>query len=104
MNNLFKTTFSTAILVSVAAFTSGTYASGGGNFYAPAVDADYDVGKKVFYERVTCESCPHSDLELNSTSVAAILPDLQRKGSIGKQLTMHERKSVKWFVERQFNL
>jgi len=78
--------------------------SSGGSFNAPSNEANYDIGKKVFQEKVICSSCLHADLDLNANSVASILPDLNRKGVIGSQLTLRERKSVKLFVKRRFNI
>jgi len=69
-----------------------------------AAVADYDIGKKVFFERVVCESCPYPELELESNFVAEIIPELQKQGVIGKILSSRERDSVMLFVNQRFNL
>jgi hypothetical protein len=104
MKKLIKTTVYLTIISCSAVFMTTANASGGGTFFSTKWDADYDVGKKVFFERVTCETCLHSELELNADSISAIMPDLNRDGVIGQQLTLQERKSVKWFVKRQFDI
>ncbi len=79
--------------------SSGSGGSGGGSIFA-----SYDVGKKVFYEKVVCSHCLYSDLSLESDQVAEILPDLKRSGTIGKTLSYRERKSVRYFVKRRFKI
>ena len=85
--------------------TSTAFGSGGGvPHHGVSFEADYDIGKKVFLEKVICDSCPHAGLELDRDQVVAILPDLQRKGVIGKYLSLRDRKSVNLFVEKRFGL
>lgn len=84
-------------------FTAVAFSSGGFDV-APSTAANYDVGKKVFLEKVVCESCPYPELELDPKKVEEILPDLHRKGSIGKLLSLRDRKSVNLFVRKRFNI
>ena len=68
----------------------------------------YDLGKKVFYENVVCDSCIYAGLELTPESVRetwkAIKKDLRWSGEIGSNLERKERKSVKLFMRKRFNL
>ena len=83
--------------------------SGGGNGSGYTVSkSTYELGKKVFQEHVICESCPYADLEHTSESVASVWSqlkkDLKRRGTIGENLERKERRSVKAFIRKRFNL
>ncbi len=92
------------ILLTAIIFVSQLALGSGGRYYEVYVVADYDIGKKVFYEKVVCASCPYPDLELEASKVAEILPDLQKEGFIGKYFSLRDRRSVELFVNRRFNL
>ena len=68
----------------------------------------YNLGKKVFYENVVCDSCIYAGLELTPESVRetwkAIKNDLRKSGEIGTNLERKERRSVKLFMRKRFNL
>jgi hypothetical protein len=85
--------------------TSICLASGSLNgSYSGFQEADYDVGKKVFYEKVVCEACPYHDLSLVAEEIISVIPDLQRSGDIGQFLSLHQRKSVQLFINKRFNI
>ncbi len=101
--------------VSSVAFASGdgggSGGSGGGGDHQPVLidsKGTYELGKKVFFEHVVCDSCIYADLELTPESVGAswkaIKKDLRRSGEIGSNLARKERKSVKIFMRKRFNL
>ncbi len=82
---------------------------GGGDGYVIHVSkASYDRGKKIFFEQVVCESCPYAELKQTSEGVRAVWSklkkDLHRKGVIGANLKGKERRSVKAFIRKRFNL
>ena len=83
--------------------------SGGGNGSGYTVSkSTYELGKKVFQEHVICESCPYADLEHTSESVGSVWgqlkKDLKRRGTIGENLERKERRSVKAFIRKRFDL
>ena len=88
---------------------SGGSGSGGGagegNLHAQMT---YDKGKKLFYERVVCESCLYAGLALETAAVkdvwSDLKKDLKKNGSIGQELTSYQRKAVKRFVKKRFSL
>lgn len=80
-------------------------ASGNSNgSYSGFQEPNYDVGKKVFYEKVICEVCPYHDLSLVTEEIQNVIPDLQRSGNIGQMLSLHQRKSVRLFIKKRFNI
>ena len=87
-----------ATLATPAAFASGSAGWG------QESETDYDLGKKVFMEKVVCESCPYADVVIDEDAVAEILPQLSREGSIGYNLSYRERQSVISFIEKRYNL
>ena len=90
---------SVAMIAPLLAMASGN--SGNGSNYNAA---NYDLGKKVFYEDVVCSSCPYSDLELVKEEVTEVIPALAKNGDIGKNLNSRERKSVKLYLKSRFKL
>lgn len=83
--------------------------SGGGDNPTLIVSkATYELGKKVFYENVVCDSCIYAGLELTPESVSGswqeIKKDLRKSGEIGSKLARKERRSVKLFMRKRFNL
>ena len=86
---------------------SGSGGSGGGDTDQQA-QVNYDKGKKLFYERVVCESCLYAGLELETGAVRVVWSDLKKdlkkNGSIGQELTWGQRKAVKRFVKKRFSL
>ena len=68
----------------------------------------YNLGKKVFYENVVCDSCIYAGLELTPESVRenwkAIKKDLKKSGEIGTTLERKQRRSVKLFMRKRFKL
>ncbi len=98
MKKSLKLLLISALLISPVSFASGGYSENYAN------SDRYDIGKKVFREQVVCESCPHADLELITSEVEQILPDLQLDGAIGQFLSYRDRISVNLFVKHRFNL
>ena len=98
------------------AVASGDGGSGGSGGSSGGGDVDtnlhaqitYDKGKKLFYEKVVCESCPYAALELKTAAVKNVWrdlkKDLKKNGSIGQELKSHQRGAVKRFVKKRFNL
>ena len=84
---------------------SGSGGAGEGNLHAQMT---YDKGKKLFYERVVCESCLYAGLALETAAVKDVWSDLKKElktnGSIGQELTSYQRKAVKRFVKKRFSL
>ena len=84
---------------------SGGSGGGDGNLHAQMT---YDKGKKLFYERVVCESCLYAGLALETAAVNDVWSDLKKElkqnGSIGQELTSYQRKAVKRFVKKRFSL
>ena len=83
--------------------------SGGGNGSGYTVSkSTYELGKKVFYEHVICESCPYANLEHTSEGVGSVWrqlkKDLKRRGAIGENLERKERRSVTAFIRKRFDL
>ena len=68
----------------------------------------YDMGKKVFFEHVVCDTCIYAELELTPESVGTtwrtIKKDLRKSGQIGSNLERRERRSVKLFMRKRFGL
>ena len=103
-----------SLFVSAVAFASGDgggKGQSGGNGHQPVLlvsKGTYELGKKVFLEHVICDSCIYADLELTPESVSAswkaIKKDLRRSGDIGSNLARKERKSVRLFMRKRFNL
>ena len=87
---------------------SGGSAGGGNGSGYTVSKSTYELGKKVFQEHVICESCPYADLEHTSESVASVWGqlkiDLKRRGTIGENLERKERRSVKAFIRKRFDL
>ncbi len=89
---------------------SGSSGGGGGNggHVFSVSEATYDKGKKIFFEYVVCESCPYADLEQTNEGLKEVWKklkkDLRRKGAIGANLKSKERRSVKAFIRKRFNL
>ena len=86
----------------------GEGAGGGGDGGGASAAMNYDRGKKLFYENVVCDSCPYSDLVLETEEVKAVWPDLKkdlkRKGEIGKDLRFSQRMSLRNFIRKRFAL
>jgi hypothetical protein len=76
----------------------------GGSGYNALQSSNYDIGKRVFFQKLHCASCPLSDLSLNQQSVASIMPSLDSSGDLGKSLSYRERSAVQYFLEKRFNL
>ena len=91
--------------------SSGSSGTGNGGGDRPALhvsEATYELGKKVFHENVVCDSCIYAGLEQTPESVSEtwrkIKKDLRKSGEIGSGLTRKERKSVKLFMRKRFDL
>ena len=80
---------------------SGSFGNTG---YSDTAQADYEKGKKIFQEKVICESCPFSNMDLVDENIQAVLPELERSGQIGQFLSHRDRESVKLYVEKRFNI
>ncbi len=96
-----------------AVFASGGDGGGGGGNEKSYKTADvspekYEQGKKLFLEQVVCDDCRYANLEQSSDSVAAVWPemkkDLHKKGVIGSELTRKERRAIKAFMRKRFEL
>ena len=80
---------------------SGNFSNTG---YGDPGHADYDKGKKIFQEKVICESCPFANMDLIDENIRAVLPELEQSGQIGQFLSHSDRKSVKLFLKKRFNI
>ena len=80
---------------------SGSFSNTG---FGDPGQTDYDKGKKIFQEKVICESCPFSNMDLVDENIRAVLPELERSGQIGQSLSDSDRQSVKLFVKKRFNI
>ena len=92
-------------LVCTLALASG----GGGDGTASNNPASmYDTGKKIFLERVVCDTCPYASLELNTENVHTVWPDLQldlkKAGAIGQELSWWQRISAEHYIKNRFSL
>ena len=80
-------------------------ASGGGATQSTSM---YDTGKKIFLERVVCDTCPYASLELNTEKVHTVWPDLQldlkKAGVIGQELSWWQRISAEHYIKNRFSL
>ena len=76
----------------------------GGYFYITEGAEDYEKGKKLFYTKVICDDCPYPNLELTAEEVSGIMPALDHNGMIGKHLTLDDRKALKVYLNRRFNI
>jgi len=109
---LFASTIAFASGGSGGGSSGGGSSSGGGGGNGNAVvyvsKATYERGKKVFYENVVCDTCLYAELELTPESVSSVWKkmkkDLHRKGVIGAELERKERRSVKAFIRKRFDL
>ena len=104
--------------VAIASGSSGGGASGGSSppaggggenkYTGDRGPVSYDVGKKLFAETVVCSSCPYADLELEPEQVSAswesLRKDLMPSGIIGKELMWSQRKSIRVFVKKRFEI
>ncbi len=84
---------------------------GSGEGYGSSINvtkSTYDRGKKVFYEKVVCDNCTYAGLELTPEGVGTVWKqmkkDLHKRGEIGADLKRKERRSVKAFIRKRFNL
>ncbi len=91
--------------------SSGGGGEGGNHDGGPPIYVSkktYDMGKKVFFEYVVCDTCIYAELELTPESVGAtwraIKKDLRKSGEIGSNLKRRERRSVKLFMRKRFGL
>ncbi len=89
--------------------SGGSGGSGGGGDGAASGNyvSKYDTGKKLFLERVVCDSCPYASLELNPEKVGEVWPDLKRdlkkSGTIGQKLSWWQRSSIKHYIKKRFS-
>ena len=100
-----------ACSLAVASGSGGSGGSGSGGGAGEGTLHDqmtYDKGKKLFYEKIVCESCPYAGLELETAAVkdvwSVLKKDLKTNGSVGQELTRYQRKAVKRFVKKRFSL
>ncbi len=101
MKSVLKTTL---ILMLFLPFLPPAFGSGGGGGdEETGFSANYSIGKKVFQQKIICETCPYPDLDIPD-GIVEIVPDLEKKGAIGKTLSSRERKSVKLFLKKQFGI
>ncbi len=93
------------IIVSGFLFSTLALASGGS---ANPSTSMYDTGKKIFLERVVCDTCPYASLELNSEKVHTVWPnlqlDLKKTGVIGQELSWWQRISAEHYIKNRFSL
>ncbi len=112
---LFKSTIAGISVAAIAvaltvpsAFASGAGGGGGGSGNTIQEEVMYGKGKKLFEEKVVCESCPYTGLVLETEAVEQVWPslkkDIKRDGQIGKDLKRFQRKSLKHFIKERFKL
>ena len=95
--------------LALASGGGGGSSGGGGDGTASNNPASmYDTGKKIFLERVVCDTCPYASLELNTEKVHTVWPDLQldlkKAGVIGQKLSWWQRISAKHYIKNRFSL
>ena len=90
-----------------SAGSSSSGGGGGGSRYSIHQQVMYNKGKKLFRHEVVCESCPYSELQLNSDAVQSVWvtleADLEPDGQIGKELVRFQRQSLKFFIKERFS-
>ncbi len=79
----------------------GSGGSGGSYSFG---QSNYDVGKRVFFEKLRCDKCPLSDLTLDRESIASILPSLRADPSFDQLLSIREKNAVEDYLRKRFNL
>ena len=85
-----------------ATFT--VHGSGSHSGFEQSLEDRYALGKKIFHQQIVCDTCPHGGMSLDKDEVAAILPELQFDGEIGKNLGIIDRHSLLYFVKKRFGL
>ncbi len=95
----------TNILIVLFLLLSGgvVFASGGEGKDASTRAGNYDIGKKIFFEKLYCDECPLSGVSLDQQSIALVMPRLKSKGDLGKLLSYRQRYAVKYFLKRRFD-
>lgn len=78
--------------------------SGGGGGNELGAQKNYDRGKKLFLEKVVCEECPYSEMELVAENAKELLPEIKRKGKLGKGLSYNERWALRYFIKKRFSI
>ncbi len=105
--NIAKGIIVSGFLVCTLALASGGGGGGGGGAASNNYVSKYDTGKKLFLERVVCDSCPYASLGLNPENVGAVWPDLKRdlrkSGTIGQKLSWWQRSSIKHYIRKRFS-
>jgi len=102
------------LIIVLIGFLSQPYAlasggdSGGGGGTDVHKQVMYNKGKKLFKQKVVCDSCPYSELVLETAAVEQVWPqmkdDFKKNGQIGKNLKGYQRKSLKYYVKERFEL
>lgn len=77
---------------------------GGSRSENPSLSGNYDIGKRLFFQKLHCASCPLADLPLETQSVATIMQELTSRGDFGELLSYRQRYAVKYFLKRRFKL
>lgn len=66
----------------------------------------FDLGERLFFERVVCAACPFADLRLNDIEVTyawrRIQSDLRANGRIGANLGRYERRAILLYIRQRF--
>lgn len=101
MVSLLKSAIGTLLL---CCFVNAATASGSHSEYSKTPEDKYDLGKKIFYDQIVCESCPYANLELSRESVSTLLPKLEYDQDLGKQFGVINRTSVQYFIKKRFSL
>ncbi len=64
----------------------------------------YELGKKTFQNKLACDQCPLTSIEVNQQTARELLPKLRRRGELGKLLNWSERFNVKVYLKKRYNL
>ena len=80
------------------------FASGSGGFNSQNSVIVYEQGKKVFNQKLACADCPLADTLIDQQVAKSLIPQLKRKGELGKKLRWGERNAVKIYLKERYKL
>ena len=96
------------LLIAMFLVTFVAHASGSSSDGEVRAKMNYDLGKKLFQELIVCDTCPYADLMLDNESVrmawSDLKRDLNRNGSIGRDLRIGHRHAIRYFIQVRFEI
>ncbi len=87
------------LLLPVQSHASGSYSTGGGG-----ANQVYHLGKKAFYQKLICTTCPLADLELNADQANNVVNRLNGDEEFTDALTGKDRKAIVAYLKRRYRL